>query len=170
MAVQEEFLVLVMPDAGEMSGELAGGDGVTLLGKRGHVALHRRVEIELPLLVQQGDGGGRERLRYAPDAELRLAGYGLLALGVGVPEPLRPHELPIHRHGYLHPGDPGREPLAHEGAFARDGRGVRRRNPPGAPGNARGSLCGESRGDKETGKNDRAEHGPQVLRLARPPQ
>src|SRR2546421_5800784 len=23
-------------------------------------------------LVQQGDGGGRERLRYAPDAELRL--------------------------------------------------------------------------------------------------
>src|SRR5437016_2131180 len=72
-AVQEEFLILVMPDAGDMTGQLPSGDRVAFVRERRHVALHRCVEIELPLLVQQGDGGGGERLRYAPNAELRLA-------------------------------------------------------------------------------------------------
>src|SRR5713101_2466704 len=100
-----------MPDAGEMTGELAGGDGVALVRERRHVALHRCVEIELALLVQQGDGGGRERLRYAPDAELRLARDGSLPRGVGVPEALRPHQLPIHRHGMRKPARPMRQSI-----------------------------------------------------------
>ena len=51
-----------MPDAGEMPRELPGGDGVSLVGEGRHIPLDRRVEIELPLLVQQDDGRGRERL------------------------------------------------------------------------------------------------------------
>src|SRR2546422_9781722 len=87
-AVQEEFLILVMPDAGEMTGQLPSGDRVAFVRERRHVALHRCVEIELPLLEQQGDRGGRERLRYAPAAELRLVRDRPHARGGGVPEPL----------------------------------------------------------------------------------
>src|SRR5438128_6700816 len=57
--VQEEFLILVMPDAGEETGELPSGDGVALVRERRHVALNRCVEIDLPLLVHECDVGCR---------------------------------------------------------------------------------------------------------------
>ena len=153
--VQEEFPILVMPDACEMAGEQASGDGVALVGERRHVALNGRVEIELPLLVQQGDGGGRERLRYAPDAKLRLARHGLLALGVRVPEPLRPHELTIHRDSHLHAGDMGREPLAHERALSCHYASVCRRHAPGPLGHTRRFLGpGPPRSDEGRGNQD----------------
>src|SRR2546427_4375239 len=47
-----------MPDAGEMTGQLPSGDRVAFVRERRHVALHRCVEIELPLLEQQGDRRG----------------------------------------------------------------------------------------------------------------
>src|SRR4029077_1616439 len=69
--VQQELVVLVMPDAGEVSRELARGDGISLVGEGRYIALDRRVEMELPPFVQQGDGRSRERLGDAADAELR---------------------------------------------------------------------------------------------------
>ena len=48
---------LVVPDAGDVCQELAGGHRMTLRRKRGDVALYRRVEIE-PLLLREPRGSG----------------------------------------------------------------------------------------------------------------
>src|SRR3989449_9041908 len=57
-AVQEEFLILVMPDAGEMTGQLPRGDWAAFVRERRHVAVHPGVEIGLPPLLPQGHPGG----------------------------------------------------------------------------------------------------------------
>src|SRR5207302_9815913 len=84
----EELPVPVMSDAGQVPRELPRGDGISLLGKGRHIPLDGRVQIELPLLVQQCHRRGRERLRDTADAKLRRARDGSPPGGVRIAEPL----------------------------------------------------------------------------------
>src|SRR5207237_4770844 len=70
VAVPQELVTPVVPDAREVPGELAGSDRIALVWQRGDVALNRRVEIELPLLVEERHGRRGQGLRDAADAEL----------------------------------------------------------------------------------------------------
>ena len=163
MTVQEKLIVAIVPDAREVPGELPGSDRVTLIGKRRDVALHRRIEVELPLLVQQRDGGGGERLGHAPDPKLRLGGDRGLAGEIRIAESFRPHELAVDADRHLEAGNATRQLVAHEGMRARDGRGVgwrdRRRGARHARRLATGAAAIDPRGENRC-RNQTEAQGP----------
>ena len=128
VAVEQEFIPPIMANPGQVPGELPRGDRDAFIGKRRDVTLHRRVEVELPLLVQQRHRRRGDRLGHAADAELRLRRDGNLAGDIGVAEALRPHQLAVHAHGHLEAADAARQLGAHQGASPRHGRAIGRRH------------------------------------------
>ena len=107
--------------------------------------LDRRVEVELPRLVELRDRFSRERLGDTADAELRRGRCGLPGLQVCIAESLRPNDLPIHCDCQREARDVRRKLLARDGVRARPSGipPVINRRPFGRPRNTCGLLNGE---------------------------
>jgi hypothetical protein len=155
--VEQELVALIVPNARQVAGDLPRRDRPRLLRERRHVALHRCIEIELPLFHQQRHGGGGERLGDAPDPELREPGDRDVMLDIREPERFRPHELAVHRHGHLQTRDALREAIAYQSLGGGDDGAIAgfSRRDRGATG-AR-TLAGRRRGDRP--EQERAANG-----------
>src|SRR6266576_2764878 len=123
MLIERELSALVVTNPGQMAAQQPGCDRRTFLGECGHVAVHRRIEVELPRFVELRDGVRGQRLRHAADAKLRLWRRGTLRFEIRVSKGFRPHDLPVHRDRHSESGNVGGELLAGDGARSRSHRG-----------------------------------------------
>jgi len=116
-----KLVAAIVPDAGEMTGELAGGDGPARDRKVRQIALDWRIEIELPLLHQQAKRDRRERLGDAPNAKAGQRRDRDALLEIRKAETLAPDHHTVADHGDRGTGGPElRHGIEHERARGTD--------------------------------------------------
>ena len=98
-AVAVAVVAAAAVDARDVAHQLARGDRPWLLRIRGHVALHRRIEIEASPIVQQGGRHRRHRLRERAQTKARERRHRRAVQG-GIAEALCPHDGAVHGHSH----------------------------------------------------------------------